>query len=157
MKSKDMFKQLFPGVIVGFILGFVINHAAGVNPDNNIPNIIGGVLACAVPTLLNGIIVLKGTAKHLDRTLSIGDAFKRNIKYIFVGSLIGFFFMVGMIKSGVELTQIPRMTNTITNAILGVVVSTLLGYLTIREYASDVKYTRKNNKKDEKPTKKTKK
>ena len=147
MRSKDIFKQLFPGIIVGFILGFIINYAAGVNPENNIPNIIGGVLACAVPVLLNGIIILKGTAKHLDRTLSIGEAFKRNLKYIFLGSLIGLFFMLGMIKSGVELTQIPRMTNTITNAILGVVVSTLLGYFTIKEYASDVKYTRKNKKK----------
>ena len=57
MRSKDVFKQLFPGIIVGFILGFIINYAAGVNPENNIPNIIGGVLACAVPVLLNGIII----------------------------------------------------------------------------------------------------
>ena len=146
MRNKDVFKQLFPGIIGGFILGFVINYAAGVNPDDVIPNIIGGVLACAVPTLLNGIIILMGTAKHLDRKLSVGEAFKRNLKYIFVGAVIGLFFMLGMMKSGVELTQIPRMTNTITNAILGVVVSTLLGYFTIKEYASDVKYTRKNKK-----------
>lgn len=146
MRSKDIFKQLFPGIIVGFILGFVINYAAGVNPDDVIPNIIGGVLACAVPTLLNGVIILKGSAKHLDRTLSIGGAFKRNIKYIFIAGIIGLIFMLVMMKSGVELTQIPRMTNTITNALLGVVVSTLLGYFTIKEYASDVKYTRRNKK-----------
>ena len=36
-------------------------------------------MSCAVPTLLNGIVVLKGTAKVLDRKLSIGKAFLRNI------------------------------------------------------------------------------
>lgn len=147
MRSKDIFKQLFPGMIVGFILGFVINFVAGVDTVNPVPNMIGIVLSCTVPVTLNGIIILMGTAKHLDRKLSIGEAFKRNLGYIFLGTVIGLFYMVGMLNSGVELTQVNEMTNTITNALLGVVVSTLLGYFTIKEYAEDVKYTRRDKKK----------
>ena len=55
--------------------------------------------------------------------------------------------MAGMVNSGVDLTQVNEMTNAITNALLGVVVSTLLGYFTIKEYTEDVKYTRRNKKK----------
>ena len=82
MKTKDVVKQLVPGLVVGFILGFVLITVVGVDTKNEVPNIIGGVMSCAIPTLLNGLIVLKGTAKVLDRKLSIGKALIRNIPYI---------------------------------------------------------------------------
>lgn len=147
MRSKDIYKQLVPGIFVGFLLGFVINFLAGVNTVNPVPNMIGIVLSCTVPVALNGVIILMGTAKFLDRKLSVGEAFKRNSVYILLGTFIGFFYMVGMLNCGVDLTQVNEMTNTINNALLGVAVSTVLGYFTIKDYAEDVKYTRRDKKK----------
>ena len=155
MKFKDKFKILFPGVIAGVILGVIVNSLAGVNTENIIPNIIGIVLSCAVPVLLNGIIVLCTTAKALDRELTVGEAFKRNISYVFVGSVIGLFYACGMINAGVILTEISELNNTINNTILGIVVSTMFGYFALVDYAKDVKYTKRT--KSEKAKKTTKK
>lgn len=146
MRSKDIFKQLIPGIFVGFILGFVINFIVGVDAVNPVPNMIGIVLSCTIPVTLNGVIILMGTAKFLNRKLSIGEAFKRNSVYILLGTFIGFFYMVSMLNCGVDLTLVDEITNTINNALLGVVVSTLIGYFTIKDYAEDVKYTRREKK-----------
>ena len=147
MRSKDIFKQLVPGVFGSFILVFVMNYLVGVDTVNPGVNMLVIVLSCVIPVTLNGLFILIGTAKSLDRKLSISEAFKRNLVFMCLGTVIGAFYMVGTVNSGVDLTQVNEMTNTITNALLGVVVSTLLGYFTIKEYASDVKYTRKNKKK----------
>lgn len=145
MKGKDIIKQLLPGVVVGFILGFVLTTVVGVDPENEIPNIIGGVMSCAIPTLLNGVIVLKGTAKVLDRKLSIGKAFLRNLPYVLVAAILGFLFAFGVLINGlnIDLRTLETMENTLIFATLGVIVSTLLAYVALKSYEKSVKYTRR--------------
>lgn len=145
MKGKDIIKQLLPGVVVGFILGFVLTTVVGVDPENEIPNIIGGVMSCAIPTLLNGIIVLKGTAKVLDRKLSIGKAFLRNLPYVLVAAILGFLFAFGVLINGlnIDLRTLETMENTLIFATLGVIVSTLLAFIALKSYEKSVKYTRR--------------
>lgn len=145
MKGKDIIKQLLPGVVVGFILGFVLTTVVGVDPENEIPNIIGGVMSCAIPTLLNGVIVLKGTAKALDRKLSIGKAFLRNLPYVLVAAILGFLFAFGVLINGlnIDLRTLETMENTLIFATLGVIVSTLLAYIALKSYEKSVKYTRR--------------
>lgn len=146
MKGKDIIKQLLPGVVVGFILGFVLTTVVGVDPENEIPNIIGGVMSCAIPTLLNGVIVLKGTAKVLDRKLSIGKAFIRNLPYVLVAAILGFLFAFGVLINGlnIDLRTLETMENTLIFATLGVIVSTLLAYVALKSYEKSVKYTRRD-------------
>lgn len=145
MKGKDIIKQLLPGVVVGFILGFVLTTVVGVDPENEIPNIIGGVMSCAIPTLLNGVIVLKGTAKVLDRKLSIGKAFLRNLPYVLVAAILGFLFAFGVLINGlnIDLRTLEAMENTLIFATLGVIVSTLLAFIALKNYEKSVKYTRR--------------
>lgn len=145
MKGKDIIKQLLPGVVVGFILGFVLTTVVGVDPENEIPNIIGGVMSCAIPTLLNGVIVLKGTAKVLDRKLSIGKAFLRNLPYVLVAAILGFLFAFGVLINGlnIDLRTLETMENTLIFATLGVIVSTLLAFIALKSYEKSVKYTRR--------------
>ena len=145
MKGKDIIKQLLPGVVVGFILGFVLTTVVGVDPENEIPNIIGGVMSCAIPTLLNGVIVLKRTAKVLDRKLSIGKAFLRNLPYVLVAAILGFLFAFGVLINGlnIDLRTLERMENTLIFATLGVIVSTLLAFIALKSYEKSVKYTRR--------------
>lgn len=146
MKGKDIIKQLLPGVVVGFILGFVLTTVVGVDPENEIPNIIGGVMSCAIPTLLNGVIVLKGTAKVLDRKLSLGKAFLRNLPYVLVAAILGFLFAFGVLINGlnIDLRTLETMENTLIFATLGVIVSTLLAYVALKSYEKSVKYTRRD-------------
>lgn len=146
MKGKDIIKQLLPGVVVGFILGFVLTTVVGVDPENEIPNIIGGVMSCAIPTLLNGVIVLKGTAKALDRKLSIGKAFLRNLPYVLVAAILGFLFAFGVLINGlnIDLRTLETMENTLIFATLGVIVSTLLAFIALKSYEKSVKYTRRD-------------
>lgn len=146
MKGKDIIKQLLPGVVVGFILGFVLTTVVGVDPENEIPNIIGGVMSCAIPTLLNGVIVLKGTAKVLDRKLSIGKAFLRNLPYVLVAAILGFLFAFGVLINGlnIDLRTLETMENTLIFATLGVIVSTLLAFIALKSYEKSVKYTRRD-------------
>ena len=145
MKGKDIIKQLLPGVVVGFIPGFVLTTVVGVDPENEIPNIIGGVMSCAIPTLLNGVIVLKGTAKVLDRKLSIGKAFLRNLPYVLVAAILGFLFAFGVLINGlnIDLRTLETMENTLIFATLGVIVSTLLAFIALKSYEKSVKYTRR--------------
>ena len=146
MKSKDIIKQLLPGVVVGFILGVVLTTVVGVDTENEIPNIIGGIMSCAVPTLLNGIIVLKGTAKVLDRKLSVGKALLRNLPYVLIAAVLGFLFAFGVLMNGlnIDLRTLETMENTLIFATLGVIVSTFLAYIDLKSYEKSVKYTRRN-------------
>ena len=146
MKSKDILKQLIPGLVVGFILGFILITIVGVDKENEVPNIIGGVMSCAIPTLLNGLIVLKGTAKVLDRKLSIGKAFIINIPYIIIAGILGFLFAYGFLMTAldIDLRTLTQMENTIMFATLGAIISTFLAYFALRHYEKSVKYTRRD-------------
>ena len=146
MKKEDIVKQLLPGVIVGFILGFCLTMLVGVDTKNAIPNYIGGALCCGLPTLLNGLIVLKGTAKHLDRELSIKKAFFRILPLVFCALLFGFLFVVVFVEQiiGISTCDITVVNTAIYEALLGVIVSTLTAYIALKKYESDVKYTRRN-------------
>lgn len=146
MKSKDIIKQLAPGLIVGFILGFALITVVGVDTENEVPNIIGGVMSCTIPTLLNGLIVLKGTAKVLDRKLSIGKAFLINIPYIIIAGILGFLFAYGVLMTAldIDLRTLTQMENTLIFATLGAIISTFLAYFALRHYEKSVKYTRRD-------------
>ena len=146
MKSKDILKQLIPGLVVGFILGFILITIVGVDKENEVPNIIGGVMSCAIPTLLNGLSVLKGTAKVLDRKLSIGKAFVINIPYIIIAGILGFLFAYGFLMTAldIDLRTLTQMENTIMFATLGAIISTFLAYFALRHYEKSVKYTRRD-------------
>ena len=146
MKSKDILKQLIPGLVVGFILGFILITIVGDDKENELPNIIGGVMSCAVPTLLNGLIVLKGTAKTLDRKLSIGKAFVINIPYIIIAGILGFLFAYGFLMTAldIDLRTLTQMENTIIFATLGAIISTFLAYFALKHYEKSVKYTRRD-------------
>lgn len=146
MKSKDILKQLIPGLIVGFLLGFILITIVGVDKENEVPNIIGGVMSCAIPTLLNGLIVLKGTAKVLDRKLSIGKALVINIPYIIMAAILGLLFTYGVLMTAldIDLRTLSQMENTLIFATLGAILSTILAYFALRHYEKSVKYTRRD-------------
>ena len=148
MKSKDIFKQLLPGVIVGLILGFGLTMLVGVNKTDPIPNYIGGGVCCLVPTLLNCVIVLKGTAKHLKRELSVGDAVKRTIPYALLALVFGLFVVVVVVEKilGVDSRTISVVNTAIYEAILGVVVSTVSAFVALKSYEKQVKYTKRTSK-----------
>ena len=145
IKNKDINKLLLPGVIVGLILGFCLTMLVGVNSSNPIPNYIGGAACCLIPTILNCLIVLNGTAKHLDRKLSLWDAFKRTVPYALFAIFIGLFVVITVIEQilGLNTCQIPVVTTAIYEAILGVLVSTVSAYLALKTYVKQVKYTRR--------------
>jgi len=148
MKSKDIFKQLLPGVIVGLILGFTLTMLVGVNEEDAIPNYIGGAMCCFIPVLLNCIIVLKGTAKHLKRQLSFGATLKYTIPYALIALVIGFAVVSLLVEKvlGIDTRQISVIITAIYQAILGVVISTLFAYIALKKYESKEKYTKRNKK-----------
>ena len=145
MKSKDIVKQLLPGVIVGFFLGIILVSLVGVNKENSIPNYIGGAMCCLVPTFLNCLIVLFGTAKTLKRKISFKDVLLRILPYIFLAGIIGLIVVMVVVEKiiGVDLRTISLMTTAIYESILGVIVSTLFAYLALKKYVKDVKYTKR--------------
>jgi len=145
MKKEEIIKQLVPGVIVGFVLGFVITLLVGVDTVNPIPNYIGGAVCCLVPTLLNTIIVLKGTAKVLKRKISFGKAVLRTVPLALLSAVMGFLVVtVGVEKIiGISTCEISVIVTAIYEAILGVVLSTLFAYIALKKYVSDVKYTKR--------------
>ena len=153
MKTKDLVKLLLPGVIVGAIVGFGIGMLAGVNTEEAIPNYIGGALCCLIPTLLNCTIVLKMGAKMLDREISMLDIFKRILSYLFSALVIGVISYVVILEqfAGIDSRELATVTNAGYQAMLGVMVSTVMGYIVVNKYAADVKYTkRKTTKKKSK-------
>ena len=149
MKGKDIFKLLVPGIFVSLILGFAISMIVGVNPNDPIPNYIGWGVSCLVPTLLNGVVVLKSAAKELERELSIGSALKQNLLYVVISLIVGLVIGAGIIEYalGVSTCDISRVTTAVSQAITGAVVSTLFGYNAVVCYAKKVKYTKRTAKK----------
>lgn len=148
MKSKDITKQLIPGIVVGLFLGFGLTMIVGVNSENPIPNYIGGAMCCFVPTLLNTVIVLKGTSKVLKRDLSIGQALKRAIPYALIGLIIGFLTVKLLVETllGFNTCEITKLNTALYQAVLGVIVSTFFAYIALKKYEKDVKYTKRNKK-----------
>ena len=145
MKGKDIFKQLLPGMVAGLVLGLILTNLVGVDTENVIPNYIGGIMCILVPTLLNCIIVLKGTAKTLKRKISFKDAIIRTIPYLICSVIIGL-IIVGVIIErilGIDTRTISQLVSSIYQTLLGIVFSTLFAYLALKKYASDVKYTRR--------------
>lgn len=145
MKRKDIVKQLLPGVVVGFILGIVLVSLVGVDKENVIPNYIGGAMCCLVPTFLNCLIVLLGTAKTLKRKISFKDVLLRILPYLLFAGIIGLFVVAVVVERiiGIDLRTISLMVTAIYESILGVVVSTIFAYLALKKYAKDVKYTKR--------------
>lgn len=145
MKNKDITKQLLPGIIVGLILGFGLTMIVGVDTINPIPNYIGGAMCCFVPTLLNCIIVLNGTAKTLKRKITFGNSIKRTIPYAISSLILGFIIVAIVVEKILEINTctIPIVTTAIYQAILGVIVSTVSAYFVLKKYESDVKYTKR--------------
>lgn len=148
MKSKDITKQLVPGIVVGLFLGFGLPMLVGVNPENPIPNYIGGAMCCFVPTLLNTIIVLKGTSKVLKRDLPMGETIKRTIPYALIGLVIGFLTVKLLVETilGYNTCEITKLNTALYQSVLGVIVSTILAYFALKKYEKDVKYTKRNKK-----------
>ena len=146
MKSKDIVKQLLPGVVGGFILGIILVSLVGVDKENAIPNYIGGVMCCLVPTFLNCLIVLFGTAKTLKRKISFKDVLLRILPYMILAGLIGLLVVSVVVERliGIDPRTISVMMTAIYEALLGVVVSTLFAYIALKKYAKDVKYTKRN-------------
>ena len=146
MKKNDIIKQLLPGIIVGFILGCILISLVGVNETDPIPNYIGGAMSCLVPTILNTIIVLKGTAKILNRKLSIGKCFLRSVPYALLAGVIGFLIVFGFVENILHIStcEISLFVTVLYQATLGVVVSTIMAYIALKRYESQVKYTRRN-------------
>ena len=146
MKRKDIGKLLLPGVIVGFILGIILVSLVGVDKENIIPNYIGGAMCCLVPTFLNCLIVLFGTAKKLKRKISFKNVLIRILPYVLLAGIIGLFIVAVVIERliGIDPRTISLIITAIYEAILGVLVSTLFAYIALKKYIKDVKYTKRN-------------
>ena len=158
MKKEDVIKQLVPGVIVGIILGSVIGYLVGVDTVDVMKNHIGGLMACLIPCLLNCVIVVKGTAKVLKQKLTVPRAFVVALPEIILGSVIGIVFHIVILTMMFRLNtcEFTRIQMTLVNMVLGVVVSTLMGYMALKSYENKVKATKVVNKPTNKNTKKKK-
>ncbi|MBE6140651.1 MAG: hypothetical protein E7172_03855 [Firmicutes bacterium] len=135
MESKDIIKQLIPGVIVGLILGFGLTYLVGVNETDAIPNYIGGAMCCFIPTLLNCTIVLKGTAKHLNLDLPIKKAFLKSLPYAAIAILIGLFVVIILVEKVfmMDTREISVIATATYEALLGVVVSTIAAFIALKK------------------------
>ena len=145
MKKEDVKKQLIPGVIMGIVLGSVIGYLVGVDTVDVMKNHIGGLMACLIPCLLNCVIVVKGTAKVLKQKLSVPRAFVVALPEIILGAAIGIVFHIVILTMMFRLDTctFTRIEMTLVNMVLGVVVSTFMGYLALRSYESKVKTTKR--------------
>ncbi len=145
MKSKEIVKLLFPGVIAGMVLGFGLGMLVGVNPTDPKPNYIGGAICCLVPTLLNCIVVLKLASKGLKRTISFGAVLKRALPLIICAAIVGLLTYVVVIEKvmGLNCCELGKVTNAVIQAALGIVTSTLGAYIAVKKYIKDVKYTKR--------------
>lgn len=145
MKKKDIVKQLIPGVIVGLILGFGLTMLVGVNKKEALPNYIGGGMCCLIPTLLNCIVVLKGTAKQLKRKISLKDTFIRALPLSIINFIIGVLVVIIGVEKIINISSCD-LSITITSiyqSILGVITSTTGAYIALKRYESQVKYTKR--------------
>ena len=145
MKKNDYVKLLLPGIIVGFILGLILSSLVGVNKEKEIVNFIGGGMCCAVPTLLNCLIVLKGASKVLKRKLSIIKALKQALPYIILAFVFGFLFVAVLVTRvlNINTCELSVLVTAIYQAILGVIISSLSAYLAVKDYEKKVKYTKR--------------
>ena len=145
MKSKDVVKQLMPGVIMGIVLGTVVGLLVGVDSQDVMKNNIGGLMGCLIPCLLNCTIVVMGTAKVLKRKLTVGKAFVGALPEIICGAIIGLLFHIVVLGKlmNINTCEFTKMQMTVTNMVLGVVVSTIMGYIALRKYEKRVKYTKR--------------
>lgn len=145
MKGKDIFKQLLPGVIAGIFLGMGLTYLVGVNTENAIPNYIGGAMCCLIPTFLNCLIVLKGTAKQLDRKISMKDTFLRTLPWMLLAGVIGLLIVAVGIEKVLhfDTRTIPLLTTMIYQTCMGIISSTLFAYIALKKYVADVKYTKR--------------
>ena len=145
MKKKDMFKQLVPGIVVGFILGFVLTTLVGVNKENAIPNYIGGVMCCLVPTLLNCLVVLKLSAKQINRKITFANAIKRALPYCLIAIVGGLLIVIVVVEKvlSIDTRTLSVLVTSIYQATLGVVVSSISAYFALKGYLKDVKYTKR--------------
>ena len=102
-------------------------------------------MCCLIPTFLNCLIVLKGTAKQLDRKISMKDTFLRTLPWMLLAGIIGFLIVTLGIEKimGVDTRTIPLITTMIYQTCLGIVSSTLFAYIALKKYVSDVKYTKR--------------
>lgn len=148
MKKEEVIKQLIPGVIVGIVLGSVIGYLVGVDTEDIMKNHIGGLMGCLIPCLLNCTIVVKGTAKVLKQKLSVPKAFLTALPLIIIGAVFGFIFHAGLLAGifKVNTCEFSRIGMTVLNMVLGVVVSTVMGYFALRKYENEVKEAKKSNK-----------
>lgn len=149
MKRKDIIEVLYPGVFIGLVLGFCLTMLVGVNETDPVPNFIGGVMCCFLPTLLNTTIVLKMTAKKLKRDLSVKDAVFKTIRYTIMAGCIGFLAVAFItVVLGIDSREISTHHTALYQAPLGVVVSTFLAYIALKRYEKSVKYKRRKKKED---------
>ena len=146
MKKDQVVKLLIPGVIMGFVLGSIIGYLAGVDANDVMKNNIGGMAACLIPCLLNCTIVVKQAAGVLNRKISVLKAFTHSIPEIIAGAVIGLLFHAVILAKvlNINTCTFSRIGMTALNMILGIVVSTIMGYIAIRTYESKVKYTKRN-------------
>lgn len=145
MKKEEIVKQLVPGIILGIVLGTVIGYLVGVDKTDVMKNNIGGLMACLIPCILNCTIVILTSAKTMKRKISLPKAFVMAIPVIIIGALLGLFFHIVILQAlmGIDTCTFTKIKMTLVNMLLGVVVSTLMGYVAILVYIRKVKYTRR--------------
>lgn len=146
MKLKEIIKQLIPGCFVGIILGFGLAYLVGVNATDPIPNYIGSMMCCALPTFLNSLVILKGTSKVLDRHISMKDSFVRTLPFVLLAAIIGVTVVAGIMDGifQLEVKTFDRVSFACICSLMGIIVQSILGYSVITKYAKDVKYTKRN-------------
>lgn len=148
MKEEQVAKLLVPGVIVGIILGFGLGMIVGVNPDDKMPNYIAGALCCFIPTILNCVIVLENGAKILKQELPVKTALGRIFKYAIFAFMIGFIivFILDFVFA-IDPRTLTDFFAAVEQAVMGVIVSTGMAYVSLRRYEDYVKTGTKYTKK----------
>lgn len=148
MKKVDIIEVLYPGVFLGLVIGFCMTMLVGVNHNDPFPNLVLGVMCCFFTTLLNTTIVLKMTAKRIDRKLKIKTAIGKTIRYTIMAGCIGF-LVVAFITAGlhIDTREISTYHTALYQAPLAAIVSTILAYIALKRYEKSVKYKRRIKKK----------
>jgi len=151
MKRNDIIEVLYPGVFIGLVIGYCLAMIVGVNEVDPLPNLILGILSCFLTTLLNTTVVLKMTAKRLNRKLTVKTAIAKTFRYTIMAGCIGF-LAVAFITVGLNLDtrEISTYHTALYQAPLAAVVSTLLAYIALKRYEKSVKYKKRRTKKNTK-------